>query len=234
MRKLIPRCSTNRFTHTLKTILILSHFNNPVIFLIQTPSQALKTLSDGEWHRNMELKEKTKLSSRTLAKHLNQMANRQIIEKKTDVESGKCPVPVLYRSTPELTTYVKASITREEVATELEPALNESKDPLILLEAIHASSQVYFLELLTQIQQNKIVTNEQINFFAECFLWANYKQYTSKLIEASRKIINDLNIAQLLINQAKRQIIIYETALKIYEKMEPRNIHDVPRNPDDT
>jgi len=182
----------------------------------------------------MELKEKTKLSSRTLAKHLNQMTNLQIIEKKTDVESGKYPVPVLYKATPELTTYIKASITREEVANTLEPALNESKDPLRILEAIHASSQLYFIELLTQIQQNKIVTNEQISFFAECFLWANYKQYTSKLIEASRKIINDLNITQSLINQAKRQTRISETVLKIYEKMEQKNIHDVPRNPDDT
>lgn len=28
-----------------------------------------KALSDGQWHRNMNLKEITKLSSRTLAKH---------------------------------------------------------------------------------------------------------------------------------------------------------------------
>ena len=175
----------------------------------------------------MELKEKTKLSSRTLTKHLNQMTNIQTIEKKTDVESGKYPIPVLYKATPELTTYIKASITREEVANKLELALNESKDPLILLEAIHASSQLYFIELLTQIQQNKNITNEEIYFFGECFLWASYKQYTSKLIEASRKIINDVNITQLLINQAKRQIIVYETILKIYEKMEQKN--DVPR-----
>jgi len=168
----------------------------------------------------MELKEKTKLSSRTLAKHLNQMTNIQIVEKKSDVESGKYPVPVLYKATPELTTYVKASITREEFANDLESLLDESKDPLILLDAIHDSSQLGFIELLTQIQQNKIVTIEQINFFAECFIWANYIQFTSKLIEASRKIIYDLNITQLLINQAKRQIIIYETVLKIYEKME--------------
>jgi hypothetical protein len=182
----------------------------------------------------MELKEKTKLSSRTLVKHLNQMVKLRVIEKKTDVESGKYPHPVLYKAEPELTTYIKASLSREETANLLEPALNETKDPLILLEAIHVSSQLYFIELLTQIQQNKIVTNEEINFFAECFLWANYKQYTSKLIEASRKIINDLNITQSLINQAKRQIRISETVLKIYEKIEQKDTHDVPRNPDDT
>jgi len=179
----------------------------------------LKTLSDGQWHRNMELKEKTKLSSRTLAKHLNHMTNIQILERKTDVESKKYPVPVLYKATPELTTYIKASITREYFSNNLETCLHESKDPLFLLDTIHIFSQIGFIELLTQIQQNKIVTNEEINFFAECFLWANYKQFTSKLIEASRKIINDVNITQLLINQAKRQITVFQTVLKIYEKI---------------
>ena len=170
----------------------------------------------------MDLKEKTKLSSRTLAKHLNQMTNLQIIERKTDVESGKYPYPVSYKAEPGLITYVKASITREEVANGLEPALNETKDPLAVLELIHASSQLYFIDLLQRIQQNKNITNEEIYFFAECFLWANYKQYTSKLIEASRKIINDINITQSLINQAKRQIRIWPTILKVYEKLEQR------------
>ena len=170
----------------------------------------------------MELKERTGLSSRTLAKHLNHMTNIQIMERKRDIESGKYPVPVLYKATPELTTYVKASMARKEIAKGLEPALNESKDPLLLLDVIHVSSQLYFIELLTQIQQNNIVTNEQINFFAECFLWANYKQFTYKLIQASRKIINDLNITQLLIDQAERQITIYERALKIYEETEQK------------
>jgi DNA-binding HxlR family transcriptional regulator len=176
-----------------------------------------RALSDGQWHRNMELKEKTKLSSRTLAKHLNQMTDLQIVEKKTDVESGKYPVPVLYKAEPELNTYIRASTSREEVVDKLEPALNETKDPLAVLEAIHASSQLYFLELLKRIQQNRNITNEEIWFFAECFLWANYKRYTSKLIEASRKIIDDLNINQSLINQAKRQIRTSEQELRIYE-----------------
>jgi len=183
----------------------------------------LKTLSDGQWHRNMELKEKTKLSSRTLAKHLNQMTNIQIIERKTDVESGKYPIPVLYKAAPKLTIYMKSGISREEIANRMISALNETKDPLIILEEIHASSQECFIELLTAIQQNKIVTNEEINFFAEYFLWANYKQYISKLLEASRKIVNNLNITQSLINQAKRQIKTSRILLKIYEKAEQKN-----------
>jgi len=183
----------------------------------------------------MELKEKTKLSSRTLTKHLNQMTNLRIIEKKTDVESGKYPVPVLYKAKPNLVTYVKASMARREAANLFEPALNETKDPLMILDGIHVSSQLYFIDILQRIQEHKNMTNEEIYFFEEIFLWANYKQYTSKLIQASRKIINDLNITQLLIDQAKRQIIIYEKALKIYEKIrQQKNNHDVARNSDDT
>lgn len=186
----------------------------------------------------MQLKEKTKLSSRTLAKHLNQMTNLQIIERKTDVESGKYPIPVLYKASPKLTIYMKSGISREEIANRMISALNETKDPLIILEEIHASSQECFIELLTAIQQNKIITNEEINFFAEYFLWANYKQYISKLLEASRKIVNNLNITQSLINQAKRQIKTSRILLKIYEKAEQKN-QDVPTTrstltPDDT
>ena len=171
----------------------------------------------------MELKEKTELSSRTLAKHLNHMTNIQIIERKEDIESRKYPVPVFYKATPELTTYINATMAREEFLNELEPCLNECKDPLFLLDGIHAFSQLGFIDLLTQIQQSNTATNDEINFFAEIFLWANYKQFIHKLIDASRKIINDLNITQLKKEQAKRQIIIYGTILKSYEKMEQKN-----------
>ena len=185
----------------------------------------LKTLSDGQWHRNMELEKETKLSSRTLAKHLNHMTNIQIIERKEDVESGKYPIPVLYKATSELTTYINASITREEFLNRLELTLNECKDPLFLLDGIHAFSQLGFLDLLTYIQQNNIPINEfAINLFAEIAIWRYYKQFIHKLINASRKIINDLNITQLKIEQSKRQIIIHKTILKAYEKMEQKCI----------
>ena len=176
----------------------------------------------------MELIEKTKLSSRTLDKRLKQMINLQIIEKKTDVESGKYPVPVLYKAKPNLITYVKASIARQEVIDNMDLMLNETKDPLFLLDAIHIFSQEGFINILQRIQQHKNITNEEIYFFAEIFLWANYKQFTYKLIQASRKIINNLNINQLLMNQAKRLTEIYATLLKHHEEIEKKTHHDVP------
>jgi DNA-binding HxlR family transcriptional regulator len=172
----------------------------------------LKALSDGQWHRNMELKEKTRLSSRTLAKRLNEMTELQIIEKQTDIESKKYPVPVLYKATPTILMYTTARIARDEIANRIEPALDQSKDPLAVLEAIHTSSKLYFLDLLTIIKENKKITDKQIHFYEECFLWTPYKQYTSRLIQASRKIIDDLNIEQSLINQAKRHMRVFEKA----------------------
>jgi DNA-binding MarR family transcriptional regulator len=174
----------------------------------------LTALSDGQWHRNKELKEKTKLSSRTLDKHLDKIKEFQLIERKTNVESGK--YAVFFRAKPELTTYYKANIMREESIKEMEKVLNERKDPFLILDAIHTISQRCFIELLEIIQQNKNITKEEINFFGECFLWTSYKQYISKLIEESRKIITDININQLLLKQFARQIEFCKKQLKKY------------------
>jgi len=174
----------------------------------------LKALADGKWHRNMELKEKTRLSSRTLTKHLNWMKEHQLIKKKADTESGKYPIPVYYKATAALLTYIRASIQRQETIKRLEESLDYSKDPLLILEIIHVSSQLYFLDILRLIQNNENITNEEINFHANCFLWENYKQYTSKLIYASRKIIKTINIDQLESIQTKRQIEITAIVLK--------------------
>lgn len=174
-------------------------------------------LSDAQWHRNMELKEETKLSSRTLTKHLDQMKNLQLIEKKSDVKNGKHSV--LFKAKPDLITYIKTIRLQKIEDNSLKPALDRTKDPLRILDLIHFRSQTYFLDLLTQIQQNKNITNEEIYLRAEYFLWSTYKESTSKLIEASCKIIDDININQLLINQAKRQRKDPEKVLKLYEKI---------------
>lgn len=168
----------------------------------------------------MELKEQTKRSSRTLAKHLNQMVNMQFIEKRIDIESGNYPHPVYYKAKPNLITGVKASMARQETIDLFEPALNEVKDPLMILDGIHAASQLDFIDIILRIQQYKNMTNEEIYFFEEIFLWANYRQYTSKLIQASRKIIDDINITQSLMEQAKRNIEVYQKTLKKYEEIQ--------------
>lgn len=183
----------------------------------------LEALADGNWHRNKDLKEKTKLSSRTLAKHLERMVKIPVIERKEDNESGKYPIPVLYRIISPLDTYVRSNILRTLFADQIETILDETKDPLFILDTIHALSQEGFVELLRRIQQSENISNEELYFFGECFLWANYKIFIARLMGASRKLKNELNIHQLLTKQAERQIWIYTKLLQSYKKMENKN-----------
>ena len=150
----------------------------------------------------MELEEKTKLSSRTLAKHLNEMTEIQAIERKTDVESGKYPVPVLYRTTPELQEFINANKLRTMVTDGIEPMLDETKDPLFVLDIFHITNQTFFLLLLEKIQKGDITTREKINFLGKYYIWENCREWIPKLIEASCKIINEIDFIQLLKRQA--------------------------------
>jgi hypothetical protein len=163
-----------------------------------------EALYDGQWHRNMELKEKTKLSSRTLTKHLEQLIKSCLVERKTDSESGKYPVPVLYRAEPELLAYMKSSLLKEDFAKNVNEMLKETNDPLMILEVIHDYSQLTFLHILEQIKRKKDISDEEIEFLEEVFLWSNYKSFTFELVEATRRIAESLDVSQLLVAQAKR------------------------------
>jgi hypothetical protein len=174
-------------------------------------------LSDAQWHRNMELIRETKLSSRTLGKHLDTLTNGQFIEKKTDVINGKHAV--LFKAKPDFITYIKLLMLKAKEINSLEPALARTKDPLRILDMIHFRNQVYFLDLLTHIQQHKNITDEEIDLRAEYFLWSIFKESTSRLIEASRKIIDQIDVTQCLINQAKRERKDPKKVLKQYEEI---------------
>jgi len=171
----------------------------------------LKALSDGQWHRNMELKETSKLSSRTLAKHLDMLQKARVIVKKRDVESGKYPVPVFYKAQDILLIYMRSSLLREEFSNKVDAMTEETRDPLMILDVIHDFSQLAFIRILRQIQEDKKITWEQRNFLEEFFLWSNYKYFTMELIEASMRIVDKIDIDQLLMSQAKRKKEACET-----------------------
>ena len=139
-----------------------------------------------------------------------------------DVKSGKYPVPILYKAPPKFAEYIQILISKEEAANHLVLALNETRDPLAILDLIHASSQIFFLEMIEIIRQHKNFPEEKVSILEDTFLWAPYKEYTFKLIEASHKIIDEFNITQLLINQAKRQIEVSKMCLETYEKTEQK------------
>lgn len=147
------------------------------------------------------------------------MIKLQLIEKKVDSESGKYPVPVLYKAQPELLTYIKSSMMREEFSDNLEAMLKESKDPLMILDMIHDVSQLNFIKILGQIQEDKSMTWEELIFLEELFLWENYRHFTLNLIAATGKIIDEIDIDKLLVSQAKRRKEILEMLIKRYEEL---------------
>jgi hypothetical protein len=163
----------------------------------------------------MELIKETKLSSRTVNKHLEQLIHAQLIEKRSDIQNGK--YAVLFRVKPELMHYVKNGILRRRIADDMENLLSETKgDPLPILELIHENNQLYFLDLLERIQRNKNMPDEQIQYFTDIFLLAPYRQWTTKLIEASLKTIDKIDINQAVLEHLKRQTRV---SLKTLEKL---------------
>lgn len=188
----------------------------------QAQKVLFNVLFDGLWHRNMELREKTQLSSRTLSKHLDRLIKLQLIERKIDDESGKYPVPVLYKAQPELMNHIKSSKLREEFSQSIDAMLEETKDPLIILEVIHDYSQIAFLELMKEIKNNKQITSLEIDFFEEIFLWANYKHFMFKLIEASAKRIDEFDFDKLLVAKAKRGKEISELLIKRFDELDQK------------
>ena len=183
----------------------------------------LEALADGDWYRYKEIREKTNLSSRTLTKHLDRLQEIPIVERKEDVESGKYPVPVLYRIISPFDTYVNAKVFRERFADDIEEMLDETKDPLVILDIIHTFSHTGFVQLLTEIKERDEISNNELCFFGECFLWGNYKILIARLMGESRKLKNELNILQFLKNQAERQIELNTLALQRYKEMEKKN-----------
>jgi DNA-binding HxlR family transcriptional regulator len=170
----------------------------------------LMALLDGQWHRNMELKKETKLSPRTLSKHLNELEKElHWVERKEDTESGEYPHPVLYRAnhlTVSYATYIKSVFDN---ADEMETRLKETKDPLQILNDFHKINQYYFTLFLIKIQESKYITQKQLDFMANLFLYSPYKIYTQNLITAIAKAVQFGT--RFDINQLKQYHNVWQT-----------------------
>lgn len=178
----------------------------------------LLALSDGQWHRNMELKEKTKLSPRTLSKHLHELEKElHWIERKEDTQSGEYPHPVLYKATDTTIKYVALMKTTFEYADNIETMLKETKDPFPILDDILRVSKIYFIQILAGIQY-KMMTWKQIDYATSLFLHSPYEIYTTTLIEAVTKAMQSGTHFDI-IDRAYNQLL---------------QNHDVPRHSDDT
>lgn len=175
-----------------------------------------KALSDGQPHRNMELKEKTKLSPRTLDKHLDKLVELGVVNKQKDTQSGAYPYPVFYKATNDLLKYIKSSLLRDDFSETIDGMIQETKDPLMILEVIHEYSQLAFIKILKEIQAKKAMDFERRQFLEEIFLWSNYRHFTMELIEASLKIADTLKMDELLIKQTERLRNQYQKIIDEY------------------
>ena len=145
----------------------------------------LMALSDGQWHRNKELKEETKLTPRTLSKHLKELEKELgWIERIEDKESGEYPHPILYRierSMLSITIFIKSVYDN---ADDIERELRETKDPLRILVEFHKLNLYYFTLLLESIQENKCMSQKVIDALMDFSIYAPYENYANSLMKA--------------------------------------------------
>lgn len=158
----------------------------------------------------MELIAETKLTPRTLSKHLDELEEElHWIEKKKDTESGKYPHPVLYKAkdlTVKYITYIKSVYHN---ADKIETDLKETKDPLRILDELHKINQYYFALTLIEIQKNKHMTQKHIDSIASFFLFSPYEIYAKNLITAFAKAVQFG--AQFDINQLRQNHDVLQT-----------------------
>jgi DNA-binding HxlR family transcriptional regulator len=145
----------------------------------------LLALSDGKWHRNKELKEETKLTPRTLSKHLNELEKElHWVERREDKESGEYPHPVLYRATDTILSYTIYMKSVFDSADIIQAELQETKDPLQILEEIHKINEYYFTLILETIQKNKSTSLKWLDPFMSLIFHSPYEIYTREIIRA--------------------------------------------------
>lgn len=180
-----------------------------------------EVLSDGQWHRIKELKQKTKISPTTLYNKLKEFEKLYLIERKEDIEKGK--YAVLYKAIPELQTTIRIITMTKKLNQALKQKLAETKDPLLILDIIHGFNQInniYVLKILSLLKKkDKKVSSELIEFYEESLIWYPYKSLTFDLIASSMEIIDDINIHQLLVSQEKRQKEEPKASVETYEEL---------------
>ena len=183
----------------------------------------LSALIDGKWHRNMELKKETKLTARTLSKHLKELEKElHWIERKEDTESGQYPHPVLYKANQTTIKYTKFIMSIYEYADKIESKLKETGDPFLMLDTFHMLNDLTFTLILMAIQHDRYMTRKKIDFGTNFFLYSPYKIYTRNLITAVTKAVQfgaRFDIKHHLESQTRRRRVIPEEIIKPYDEI---------------
>lgn len=161
----------------------------------------LKTLSDEKWHKYGELLEKTKISSRTLTKHLDYLKECNLIKK----EKREYP-SAYYKAEPELVTWTEATFSIEEFSKQIEPLLLKTKNPFLVLDIINARCQGALKITIGKLMDEKNTPKHKLHFFLELFVWAPYRVFTWKLIETTKKHIDKIDSEQVIKYLKKKRL----------------------------
>ena len=149
-------------------------------------------LKDKQWHSYKEIRQKTNLSNPALSKQLEQI--KLLIEKKKDESSNRRSA--LYRINE---TFLQ-DLARKRYTTGLawkgtEEQFIVTKDIWPALKQINATTNVFLLTTLEGLKQREDLRRdpETVHLLLETFVWEGYKTLTSKLIEASTKVIDKID-----------------------------------------
>ena len=159
----------------------------------------LKALSDESWHKYKEILEETEISSRTLTKHLKRLEKCKLIQK----ERKKYPF-VYYKAEPELVTWTEAIVSMEELSQKIEPVLLETKDPLLVLSLIEMYCRGNLALTFFKIKEDTKVPDYKLRFLLDLFVWEPYRVLTWKLVEASKKHMNEINLEKNLMKRLEK------------------------------
>jgi hypothetical protein len=158
----------------------------------------LRILSDAKAHQYSEIKKETKLNSPTLAKHLKRLKEVKVLKKRIDTKSGKYPYPVYYNVNPAFLPQLTIILMTEREMHEIEKIISDpKKTPLDVLDQINIRNNALILFALKQYKENKNVPQGVTNFVLEIAVWHPYRVLTAHLVEATKKIVENIDIEEL-------------------------------------
>lgn len=187
----------------------------------KTIMKILRVLSDGKPHQYSELKKETQLNSPTLSKHLKRLTQTKLIERKMNRDNGKYPPPVYYTAKPPALLQLKIISMAEQEMQEIEKIISDpKKTPLDVLDQINMKNNALILWALAQCKENKDIPKEFVVFVLEIAVWDPYMVLTSHLVEASKKIIENVDIGEL---QKRNETTISLDEISLKELGVPEN-----------
>ena len=156
----------------------------------------IQVLNDGQQHQYGEILKKTKLSRPILAKHIKELLKNHLIEKKEGEQDFRT---VYYKATPRLMLALEIRSTTEQEKHNIERIiLNPKKTTLDVLDQLSTKINDNILLTLKLIKENKDISPESLDLILALFVWQPYKVLTSFLIEKSKKIIDKIDVENLI------------------------------------